>query len=143
LKSYFNYPEALKKYLVDKLKVECEIYSEVIPQNNVQRFILLVDTGGKVTDNINLVRYEPELMVICQDTDNYQAKQLAYAVFEAFGQVYDISLTFDNFGVEKTLNFATIRAEETPTPLGNIGNGLYQYLITFKILVGGEYEETT
>ena len=109
----------------------------------MQRFILLVDTGGKVTDNINLVRYEPELMVICQDTDNYQAKQLAYTVFEAFGQVYDLSLTFDNFGVEKTLNFATIRAEETPSPLGNIGNGLYQYLITFKISIGGEYEETT
>lgn len=143
MKSYFNYPEALKKYLVDKLKVTCEIYSEVIPQDNVQRFILLVDTGGKVTDNINLVRYEPELMVICQDTDNYQAKQLAYTVFEAFGQVYDLSLTFDNFGVEKTLNFATIRAEETPSPLGNIGNGLYQYLITFKISIGGEYEETT
>ena len=143
MKSYFNYPEALKKYLVDKLKVTCEIYSEVIPQDNVQRFILLVDTGGKVTDTINLVRYEPELMVICQDTDNYQAKQLAYTVFEAFGQVYDLSLTFDNFGVEKTLNFATIRAEETPSPLGNIGNGLYQYLITFKISIGGEYEETT
>lgn len=141
MKSYYNYPEALKKYLIEKLKVETEIYSEVIPQDNVQRFVLLVDMGGKITDTINLVRYEPELMIICQDTDNYQAKQLAYAVFESLGQIYDKDITFNNFGSEVTLNFATFRADNTPCPLGNIGNGLYHYLTTFKVSIGGKYED--
>jgi hypothetical protein len=145
MKAIYNYQEALKKHLVDTKQElsEIEIYAEVVPQGNAQIFILLVDIGGKIKDSPALIQYEPELAVICQHTDNAECKELAFKVFDAFKQISDVAITFKipKSESEATLNFASIRAEETPTPLGNIGNGMFQYFCNYQILVGGEYEE--
>lgn len=135
---YF-YVNALYKYLLDNLPEYNEIlFVEAIPQTDIQRFILIADLGGEYED-AQRQEYNPEMLIVTQSTDPASAKMLGLEVFELVKQMYDLEISFDyewkSETKSATLNFAGIQAGSTPSPLGNTGNGLFQYVATLKISV--------
>lgn len=135
---YF-YIESLYKYLLDNISGISDIlYKEAIPQNDLQRFVLIADLGGEYEDSQQR-EYQPELLIVTQDTSAYAAKMLSYEVFNAVKQMHDLTLpvSYEWQGETKNaeLNFAKLMAGFTPSPQGNTGNGLFQYMTQLKILV--------
>lgn len=135
---YF-YIEALYKYLLDNISGIADIlYKEAIPQNDLQRFVLIADLGGEYEDSQQR-EYQPELLIVTQDTSAYAAKMLAYEVFEAVRQIHDLTLPVSYEWHEETktaeINFAKLMAGSTPSPQGNTGNGLFQYVTVLKLSV--------
>lgn len=135
---YF-YISALYKYLLDNLPDYSEIlFLEAIPQGDIQRFILIADLGGEYEDAQQRF-YSPEMLIVTQSTDPQSAKMLGLEVFDLVKQMHDFSVSFDYEwkGEIKngTVNFARIMAGSTPSPQGNTGNGLFQYVTVLKLSV--------
>lgn len=127
----YDYAEKLKKYL--ESKIQETYYVDVIPVDAAQEFVLLVDLGGNVIDNASLIQYKPELFVVCQFTNNRKCKETAYKIFNELKAIYSANI--------EGLLFSSISATETPSPLGNIGKGNFQYICSYKVLTGGTNEE--
>jgi hypothetical protein len=113
------------------------IFVDSMPPIQFQEFILLTENQGSFAATNQ--KSEIELLIISQSREPRKAKTIANNIFRNLNLITDLEIIK---GKDKA-NIPAIYSLETPTLVGNVGNGLYQYSQIFKIILGSENETFT
>lgn len=109
-------------------------------RGNPQEFVLVMPPQG------NESRYYTNgifnASIVIQNTDSRTSLEQGTAIYNQYRDVvnYEITLPVDyepTVTTNRTLTFQYIQPVDRPVPLGDVGNGRYQYSLNFLCNLGG------
>jgi hypothetical protein len=99
-------------------------------RGNPQNFVLVMPPQGNPSRYYTNGTYSASIIV--QNVDARESLEQATAIYEHYRDQVNYDL-----GDDETLNINYIQPVDRPVPLGDVGNGRYQYSINLLMNTGG------
>jgi hypothetical protein len=108
-------------------------------RGNVPDFVLVMPPQGNESRYYTNGLFSASLVI--QGTDSRTALEQATAIYNRYRDQVNYTMTlpvdYEPLNTQRTLKLQYIQPVDRPVPLGDVGNGRYQYSLNFLMTIGG------
>lgn len=139
---YSHLLEVMEFYQAPGETMQLPVYREMEPprakdeQGSVVNSYIVLRQVNNVSNLSSPNQFISTYQIICQAIDNDDCRILALDVLDRLKEQYDTTFNIQGGSLDDSLVVAVLKIQNGPIPLGNSGEGRFQYSINFTIQYG-------